>query len=83
MISPISFKDGKLQKLFSNISDSGISTDESPTAEKVRSTNIEDNMMFRVSEVIEKGKFKVVTPRSFSTPKKKYVPFHLPEYLRS
>ena len=66
--------------MFSNISDSGISADESST-EHVPDND--DYMMFRVKEVIDKGKFKVVTPRSFSNPKKKFVPFHLPDYLKT
>ncbi|XP_071155925.1 uncharacterized protein [Mytilus edulis] len=59
--------------------DSGISADESPTG-KVAGND--DDMMFRVQEVIDKGKFKVVTPRSFPGPKKKEIPFHLPDYLK-
>jgi len=61
-------------------SDSGISADDSPT-EKAK--NNDDDMMFRVKQVLDKGKFKVVTPRSFTTPKKTFVLFHLPDYLKS
>jgi hypothetical protein len=65
--------------LFSNLSDSGISADDSPIE---KANNNDDDMMLRVKQVLDKGKFKGVTTRSFTTPKKTFVPFRLPDSNR-